>query len=119
MVSRRRIPLLRHKHNRPIQHLAGPQQRRLAHPTDSLRRAKHARRPLPRRPTPPIRTRRTGQREANLYLLSLEDYTVKNLTQTDKIGYRDMRWSPDGKSLIFAAERESPGAYPIWQMDPG
>src|SRR6058998_56287 len=64
MVSRRRIPLLRHKHIRPIQHLAGPKQRRLARPTDSLRRAKHARRPLPRRPTPPIRTRRTGQREA-------------------------------------------------------
>src|SRR5947207_2322020 len=64
MVSRRRIPLLRHKHNRPIQHLAGPQQRRLARPADSLRRAQHARRPLPRRPTPPIRTGRTGQREA-------------------------------------------------------
>jgi len=59
-----------------------------------------------------------GNEKPNLYLLSLDDYTVKNLTQTDKIGYRDMRWSPDGKSLIFAAERESPGAYPIWQMDP-
>ncbi len=48
-----------------------------------------------------------GNEKPNLYLLSLEDYTVKNLTQTDKIGYRDIRWSPDGKSLIFAAERES------------
>ncbi len=60
-----------------------------------------------------------GNEKPNLYLLSLEDYTVRNITQTEKIGYRDMRWSPDGKSLIFAAERESPGAYPIWQMDPG
>ena len=59
-----------------------------------------------------------GNEKPNLYLLSLEDYTVKNITQTEKIGYRDIRWSPDGKSLIFAAERESPGAYPIWQMDP-
>jgi len=59
-----------------------------------------------------------GNEKPNLFLLSLEDYTTRNITQTEKIGYRDMRWAPDSKSLIFAAERESPGAYPIWQLDP-
>jgi dipeptidyl aminopeptidase/acylaminoacyl peptidase len=59
-----------------------------------------------------------GNEKPNLFLLSLEDYTTRNITQSDKIGYRDMKWSPDGKSLIFASERESPGAYPIWQLDP-
>ena len=59
-----------------------------------------------------------GDEKPNLYLLNLEEYTVRNVTRTEKVGYRDMRWSPDAKSLVFAAERESPGAYPIWQLDP-
>jgi dipeptidyl aminopeptidase/acylaminoacyl peptidase len=59
-----------------------------------------------------------GNEKPNLFLLSLEDYTTRNITQTEKIGYRDMRWSPDARSLIFAAEREAPGEYPIWQLEP-
>ncbi|MBO0888455.1 S9 family peptidase [Candidatus Bathyarchaeota archaeon] len=58
-----------------------------------------------------------GDEKPNLYLLNLEDFSVKNITQTEKVGYRDMRWSRDSRSIIFAAERESPGAYPIWQLD--
>ena len=59
-----------------------------------------------------------GDEKPNLYLVNLEDYTVRNATRTDKVGYRDMRWSPDGHTLIFAAEREAPGAYPIWRLNP-
>jgi dipeptidyl aminopeptidase/acylaminoacyl peptidase len=58
-----------------------------------------------------------GDEKPNLYLLSLENFTVKNLTRTEKVGYRDMRWSRDSHSIVFAAEREGPGAYPIWQLD--
>ena len=58
-----------------------------------------------------------GDEKPNLYLLSLENFTVNNITRTEKVGYRDMRWSRDSHSIIFAAEREGPGAYPIWQLD--
>jgi dipeptidyl aminopeptidase/acylaminoacyl peptidase len=58
-----------------------------------------------------------GDEKPNLYTLSLEDYSISNLTRTEKIGYRDMRWSHDSRSLFYAAEREAPGAYPIWQQD--
>jgi dipeptidyl aminopeptidase/acylaminoacyl peptidase len=58
-----------------------------------------------------------GDEKPNLYTLSLEDYSINNLTRTEKIGYRDMRWSHDSKSLYYASEREQPGAYPIWQQD--
>jgi dipeptidyl aminopeptidase/acylaminoacyl peptidase len=59
-----------------------------------------------------------GDEKPNLYLVNLEDYTVRNITRTEKIAYHDMRWSPDSRTLVFAAEREQPGAYPIWKLSP-
>ena len=59
-----------------------------------------------------------GDEKPNLYLVNLEDYTIRNATRTEKIGYRDIRWSPDGHAVVFAAEREAPGAYPIWRLNP-
>src|SRR5712692_1826087 len=59
-----------------------------------------------------------GGEKPNLYLLDLEHYTTRNITQTEKIGYRDRKWSPDGHILFYAAEREQPGSYPVYQQDP-
>jgi dipeptidyl aminopeptidase/acylaminoacyl peptidase len=59
-----------------------------------------------------------GDEKPNLYLMDLGDYTVRNITNTQKIGYRDMKWSPDSRVLAFAAELEGLGNYPIFQLDP-
>jgi len=58
-----------------------------------------------------------GDEKPNLYLLDLDRYSIQNITDTQKVGYRDIKWSPDGSSLVFAAEREKPGAYPIFSLD--
>src|SRR5207245_6852928 len=58
-----------------------------------------------------------GDEKPNLYLLDLTEYTTRNITVTEKIGHRDMKWNPDGRSLFYAAERDIPGTYPIFQHD--
>jgi dipeptidyl aminopeptidase/acylaminoacyl peptidase len=58
-----------------------------------------------------------GNEKPNLFLIDLEDRSVRNITNTSKVGYRDFRWSPDGTSIAFAAERERPGAYPIFRLN--
>ena len=58
-----------------------------------------------------------GDEKPNLYLLDLTEYTTRNITQTEKIGHRDMRWTPDGRSLFYTAERDIPGTYPIFNHD--
>ena len=58
-----------------------------------------------------------GDEIPNLYLLDLTEYTTRNITVTEKIGHRDMKWNPDGRSLFYAAERDIPGTYPIFQHD--
>src|SRR5438093_699654 len=58
-----------------------------------------------------------GDEKPNLYLLDLTEYTTKNITRTEKIGHRDMKWNLDGKSLFYAAERDIPGTYPIFNHD--
>ena len=51
-----------------------------------------------------------GDEKPNLYLLDLADYTIGNITNTEKIGYRDIRWAPDTQTLAFASEREDKGS---------
>src|SRR5437879_2672080 len=58
-----------------------------------------------------------GDEKPNLYLLDLTEYKTSNITNTEKRSHRDMRWSPDGRSLFYAAERDIPGTYPIFQHD--
>src|SRR6266702_4431757 len=59
-----------------------------------------------------------GDEKPNLYLLDLTEFSVRNITNTDKVGYRDAKWSPDGRSLVFAGELEGPGTYPVFHFDP-
>jgi dipeptidyl aminopeptidase/acylaminoacyl peptidase len=59
-----------------------------------------------------------GNEKPNLFLINLKDGVTRNITNTKKIGYRDMEWAPNGTALAFAAEREKPGAYSIFTIDP-
>ena len=59
-----------------------------------------------------------GNEKPNLFLVNLKDGVTRNITNTKKIGYRDMKWSPNGTALAFAAEREKSGAYPVFLIDP-
>src|SRR6266852_3756063 len=58
-----------------------------------------------------------SEEKPNLYLLDLTEYTTRNITNTEKRGHRDMKWSPDSRSLVYAAERDIPGTYPIFHHD--
>lgn len=58
-----------------------------------------------------------GNEKPNLYLLDLTEYQTQNITNTEKRGHRDMRWSPDAGTLFYAAERDIPGTYPIFRHD--
>jgi len=58
-----------------------------------------------------------GNEKPNLFLIDLEGWSLRNITNTRKVGYRDIRWSPDGSSIAFASEREKPGAYSIFRLN--
>jgi len=58
-----------------------------------------------------------GNEKPNLFLIDPENRSTNNITKTKKVGYRDIRWSPDGSTLVFAAEREKPGAYSIFRLN--
>ncbi|HZY46882.1 MAG TPA: hypothetical protein VFE96_03700, partial [Candidatus Bathyarchaeia archaeon] len=58
-----------------------------------------------------------GDEKPNLYLLDLTEYRTRNITMTEKVGHRDMKWSPDSRSLFYESEREGYGAYPIFHHE--
>jgi dipeptidyl aminopeptidase/acylaminoacyl peptidase len=58
-----------------------------------------------------------GDEKPNLFLTDLKDGGVRNITNTVKVGYRDACWSPDGKTIVCAAERERSGAYSIFRIE--
>ncbi len=58
-----------------------------------------------------------GNEKPNLYLVPSAGGRPLDLTRTKGIGYRSVQWSPDGKYLAFAAEREAPGAYDVYLLE--
>src|SRR6266566_826085 len=104
MVGRRRASLLRHEHDRPVQLSVSDERTLLQEPSPDGRFLLYAQ-------------DFQGDEKPNLYLLDLAEFTIRNITNTDKVGYRDTKWSPDGRSLVFAGEREGPGTYPVFQFD--
>jgi dipeptidyl aminopeptidase/acylaminoacyl peptidase len=58
-----------------------------------------------------------GNEKPNLFLTDLQNGHVRNITNTKGVGYRDICWSPDGKNVVCAAEREAPGEYSIFSID--
>jgi dipeptidyl aminopeptidase/acylaminoacyl peptidase len=58
-----------------------------------------------------------GNEKPNLFLIDLRTGDVRNITNTEGVCHRDMCWSPDGKTLVCAAERERPGAYSIFKIE--
>ncbi len=58
-----------------------------------------------------------GDEKPNLFLADLRNGDIRNITNTEGVCYRDMRWSPDGKTLVCAAERERSGAYSVFNIE--
>ncbi len=58
-----------------------------------------------------------GDEKPNIFLTDLGTGSVRNITNTKGVSYRDIRWSPDGKTLVCAGERERPGAYSIFKIE--
>jgi dipeptidyl aminopeptidase/acylaminoacyl peptidase len=58
-----------------------------------------------------------GDEKPNLFLTDLRTGDIRNITNTEGLCHRDVRWSPDGKTLVCAAERERPGAYSIFKIE--
>ena len=110
--------LLRHEHYRSIQHLAcscrwGGEPTRITISDE---------RTLLEDPSPDgrfllYRQDNGGDEKPNLFLIDLRNGVVRSITNTKKVGYRDTCWSPDGKTIACAAERERPGAYSIFSIE--
>jgi dipeptidyl aminopeptidase/acylaminoacyl peptidase len=58
-----------------------------------------------------------GDEKPNLFLIDMEKRSTRNLTNTNKVGYRDIEWLSDARTIVFASEREKPGAYPMFRLD--
>lgn len=58
-----------------------------------------------------------GNEKPNLFLVPSPGGRPLDLTRTEGIGYHGVQWSPDGKYLAFAAEREAPGAYGVYLLE--
>ena len=58
-----------------------------------------------------------GDEKPNLFLTDLRDGHIRNITNTEGVGYRDMCWSPNGKTIVCAAERERSGAYSVFSIE--
>ena len=58
-----------------------------------------------------------GDEKPNLFLTDLKNGDVRNITNTKEVGYRDVCWSLDARTIVCAAERERPGAYSIFSIE--
>jgi dipeptidyl aminopeptidase/acylaminoacyl peptidase len=59
-----------------------------------------------------------GDEKPNLFLLDPKGGRAHNITNTKQVGYGDIQWSLKGEALAVTAEREAPGAYSLYLIDP-
>ena len=59
-----------------------------------------------------------GNEKPNVYLVSTAGGPPVDVTRTEGVGYHSVHWLPDSSRLVFAAEREEPGAYCAYLLDP-
>ncbi len=59
-----------------------------------------------------------GNEKPNIYLVPAAGGTAVNVTRTEGVGYHSIHWLPDSRGLVFAAEREDPGAYRAYLLEP-
>lgn len=52
-----------------------------------------------------------GNEKPNIYLVPTSGGAPINVTRTEGVGYHSVHWLSDSSHLVFASEREEPGAY--------
>jgi dipeptidyl aminopeptidase/acylaminoacyl peptidase len=59
-----------------------------------------------------------GNEKPNIYLLPPGGGPARNVTNTQGVGYQAIQWLPRAGRLLFSSEREAPGAYKGYLLDP-
>ncbi|MDR5683857.1 MAG: S9 family peptidase [Armatimonadota bacterium] len=59
-----------------------------------------------------------GNEKPNIYLLPPTGGPARNVTNTEGVAYHAIQWLPRQGRLLFSAEREAPGAYMVYLLDP-
>jgi dipeptidyl aminopeptidase/acylaminoacyl peptidase len=59
-----------------------------------------------------------GNEKPNIYLLPPEGGRARNVTNTEGVGYQGVQWLAGTGRLLFSSEREAPGAYKAYLLDP-
>jgi dipeptidyl aminopeptidase/acylaminoacyl peptidase len=59
-----------------------------------------------------------GNEKPNIYLLPPEGGRARNVTNTEGVGYQGVQWLAGTGRLLFSSEREAPGAYKVYLLDP-
>ncbi len=56
--------------------------------------------------------------EEDIYLTDVDGSSIVNLTSSERTIDRDPAWSPDGRTIVFASDRGTPGETEIFSIQP-